>query len=205
MDLAKSVGRSPLAAVLTSLVVLLSPVSVWGHDEETGGDGQAAEKSEASKEANSGDVQPADSSSGSAETAGRAKEGVVLPYWLAALAGSIIALGFAFSFYSWMKKQDEGNEKMIEIAQAVRDGADAYLSRQYRVVAIFFVVACALLAVVAFVLDAQHPLVPFAFLTGGLFSGLAGWFGMKTATWASSRNVGAKSWVLTKSVTLRPG
>ncbi|HAB12494.1 MAG TPA: sodium-translocating pyrophosphatase, partial [Planctomycetaceae bacterium] len=74
-----------------------------------------------------------------------------------------------------------------EIAQAVRDGADAYLKRQYKVVGIFFAVACVVLMFVSFVLGAQHPLVPFAFLTGGLFSGLAGWFGMKTATWASSR------------------
>ena len=86
-----------------------------------------------------------------------------------------------------MMKQDEGNEKMVEIAQAVRDGADAYLKRQYKVVGIFFAVACVVLMFVSFVLGAQHPLVPFAFLTGGLFSGLAGWFGMKTATWASSR------------------
>lgn len=187
MDLAKSVGRSPLAAILTSLVVLLSPLSVWGHDEEPAGDSQA---SNASEETGSSDAKPGDppaTETVSAEKTNRAADGVVLPYWLAALAGSIIALIFAFRFYSWMKQQDEGNERMVEIAQAVRDGADAYLRRQYRVVAMFFLVACALLAFVAFVLEAQHPLVPFAFLTGGLFSGLAGWFGMKTATWASSR------------------
>ncbi|GIT30046.1 MAG: hypothetical protein Ct9H300mP1_20920 [Planctomycetaceae bacterium] len=108
-------------------------------------------------------------------------------YWLITTIGSLIALGFARYFYTWMMKQDEGNERMVEIAQAVRDGADAYLKRQYKVVGIFFAVACVALMFVSFVLGAQHPLVPFAFLTGGLFSGLAGWFGMKTATWASSR------------------
>jgi K(+)-stimulated pyrophosphate-energized sodium pump len=112
---------------------------------------------------------------------------LVLICWLLCVAGSITALVFARKFYVWMMEQDEGNERMVEIAQAVRDGSDAYLRRQYRVVGIFFAIACAALMFVSFGLGAQHPLVPFAFLTGGLFSGLAGWFGMKTATWASSR------------------
>ena len=82
---------------------------------------------------------------------------------------------------------------MIRIAENVRQGADAYLRQQYKIVTVFFVVVCALLAVVAFVFNAQSPWVPFAFVTGGFFSGLAGWFGMKTATLASSRTAeGAK-------------
>ena len=111
--------------------------------------------------------------------------------WLVAAAGSIIALVFAFKFYNWMKEQDEGDARMVEIAGHVRDGANAYLWRQYRIVFLFFVVTSVLLAIVAFVFDAQSGLVPFAFLTGGFFSGLAGWFGMKTATWASSRTAQA--------------
>ena len=111
--------------------------------------------------------------------------------WLIAMAGSIVALVFAFRFYNWMKEQDEGSERMIEIAGHVRDGANAYLWRQYRVVFIFFVVTAIALAIVAFVFKAQSKLVPFAFLTGGFFSALAGWFGMKTATWASSRTAQA--------------
>jgi len=107
--------------------------------------------------------------------------------WIIALGSSITALVFAWKFYKWMMAQDEGNPRMIEIAQAVRDGADAYLTRQYKVVFIFFMVACAVLSLMAFVLHTQHWLVPLAFLTGGFFSGLAGWCGMKTATWASSR------------------
>ncbi len=116
--------------------------------------------------------------------------GVVLG-WLVAMTGSILALVFAFRFYKWMMEQDEGDERMIEIAGHVRAGANAYLWRQYRIVALFFIVTSAALAVVAFVFKAQSGLVPFAFLTGGFFSGLAGWFGMKTATWASSRTAQA--------------
>ena len=107
--------------------------------------------------------------------------------WLVALVGSIVALIFAVRFYKWMKQQDEGDERMVEIAGHVRAGANAYLWRQYRVVFVFFLVTSILLAIVAFGFGAQSGLVPFAFLTGGFFSALAGWFGMKTATWASSR------------------
>lgn len=72
--------------------------------------------------------------------------------------------------------------------------ANAYLKQQYKVVGAFFVVIVILLSIAAFVLKVQSEFVPFAFLTGGFFSGLAGWFGMKTATWASSRTAaGAQS------------
>ena len=113
--------------------------------------------------------------------------------WLVAMAGSIAALFFAWKFYHWMIAQDEGDEAMVRIAEYVRQGARAYLYRQYKVVAGFFVIAALLLAWLAFGLEAQSGWVPFAFLTGGFFSGLAGWFGMKTATMASSRTTqGAK-------------
>ncbi len=107
-------------------------------------------------------------------------------WWAIAFVGSIIALGFAVKFYKSMMEADEGNPKMIEIAGHVRDGAKAYLTQQYKVVFVFFVVICLLLGVAAY-LGVQSDFVPFAFLTGGFFSGLAGYFGMKTATWASSR------------------
>ena len=114
--------------------------------------------------------------------------------WAVAMLGSILALAFAFKFFRWMVAQDEGSDVMVEIAENVRKGARAYLNRQYAVVSVFFLVTCILLAVVAFGFDAQSHWVPFAFLTGGLFSGLAGWFGMKTATLASSRTAqGAKN------------
>jgi inorganic pyrophosphatase/K(+)-stimulated pyrophosphate-energized sodium pump len=111
--------------------------------------------------------------------------------WIVALAGSIVALVFAYRFYHWMLEQDAGTETMVRIAGYVKQGADAYLWRQYKVVTVFFLVTSGLLAIVAFGLDAQSGLVPFAFLTGGFFSGLAGWFGMKTATAASSRTAQA--------------
>ncbi|MCH2129353.1 MAG: sodium-translocating pyrophosphatase [Pirellulaceae bacterium] len=107
--------------------------------------------------------------------------------WLIAFGASIVALVQAFLFYKSMIAADAGNERMVEIAGYVREGANAYLRQQYVVVAGFFVVIVALLAVAAFGLEVQSGFVPFAFLTGGFFSGLAGWCGMKTATWASSR------------------
>ncbi len=117
--------------------------------------------------------------------------GTVFFYWLIAFVGAIMALAWAYKFYHWMMEQDEGDERMIEIAEHVREGANAYLWRQYRVVGIFFAVVCALLAIVAFGFNAQSRVVPIAFLSGGFFSALAGWFGMKTATWASSRTAQA--------------
>jgi inorganic pyrophosphatase/K(+)-stimulated pyrophosphate-energized sodium pump len=112
---------------------------------------------------------------------------LVVFFWLLAFAGSITALAFAWRFFKEMMASDEGNDEMKEIAGHVREGADAYLWQQYKVVAVFFVVIAALLAFLAFVMNAQSRWVPFAFLTGGFFSGLAGWCGMKTATWASNR------------------
>lgn len=118
-------------------------------------------------------------------------DGFVAAGWAVTLICSIAALFVAFRFFKWMVEQDEGDENMIRIAEHVRAGARAYLNQQYRAVAIFFIITCALLAVVAFVFNAQSKWVPFAFITGGFFSGLAGWFGMKTATLASSRTTQA--------------
>ncbi len=129
-----------------------------------------------------------------ADTAGSAAEVSQLPIvlgWACALAGAVAALVFARKFFNWMMEQDEGDELMIKIAESVRQGARAYLKQQYTVVACFFVVISLLLAVVAFGLGAQSRWVPFAFLTGGFFSGLAGWIGMRTATLASSRTAQA--------------
>ncbi|HOM17501.1 MAG TPA: sodium-translocating pyrophosphatase, partial [Thermoguttaceae bacterium] len=94
-------------------------------------------------------------------------------------------------FFQMMMQAPEGNDRMREIAGYVRTAANAYLWQQYKVVAGFFVVIFILLAIAAFGMEVQSKWVPFAFLTGGFFSGLAGWFGMKTATWASSRTAEA--------------
>jgi len=113
--------------------------------------------------------------------------------WYIAPIGAIVALIFAMKFYREVKSADPGDEKMIEIANHVTRGAMAYLKRQYKVVAVFFVVVSALLALMGFVFKVQHEIVFIAFLTGGFFSGLCGWFGMKTATLASNRTTqGAK-------------
>ncbi|MEO8493854.1 MAG: sodium-translocating pyrophosphatase [Planctomycetota bacterium] len=114
-------------------------------------------------------------------------DNTTLLVWGLAFCGSVVALIQAYLFYKTMMAADEGNARMIEIAGYVREGANAYLRQQYKVVGAFFVVIVILLSIAAFVLKAQSAFVPFAFLTGGFFSGLAGWFGMKTATWASSR------------------
>ena len=106
------------------------------------------------------------------------------------LAASVLALGFAYYFYRSMLKKDEGTELMKKIAADVRKGAMAYLRQQYKVVTIVFVVLAVIFAVMAY-FDLQNGIVWFAFLTGGFFSGLAGFFGMKTATYASSRTANA--------------
>ena len=115
----------------------------------------------------------------------------VIISWLFSFSAAILALFFAYKFFSWVVKQDEGDEDMVRIAQHVRDGATAYLNQQYKVVAIFFLIVAIVLAAIAFGANAQSKWVPWAFVTGGFFSGLAGWFGMKTATLASSRTTQA--------------
>ncbi len=111
--------------------------------------------------------------------------------WWVAPVGSVVALVFAYVFFRSVMSKDEGTPEMIEIAQAVREGAMAYLKRQYRVVAIIFAVLFVVFLGMAFGLGAQNTVVPFAFLTGGLFSGICGFFGMKTATYASARTTHA--------------
>ena len=106
-------------------------------------------------------------------------------------AASIVALAFAWAFYRAMKREDEGTERMREFAEHVRKGAMAYLKQQYKVVGIVFVVLALFFAYLAYGVGVQNPWVPFAFLTGGIFSGLAGFFGMKTATYASARTANA--------------
>lgn len=111
-------------------------------------------------------------------------------FWLVPMA-SVVALGMAFFFFRQMMGEDEGTPRMREIALYVRRGAMAYLRQQYKVVGIVFAVLCVVFAFMAYGLHAQNPWVPFAFLTGGFFSGLAGFFGMKTATYASARTANA--------------
>lgn len=108
-------------------------------------------------------------------------------------AAAAIALFFAWFFFRQMMKESEGTVTMKEIAKYVRDGAMAYLKQQYKVVTIVFVVLAIFFAVLAYGFHIQNTWVPFAFLTGGFFSGLAGFIGMKTATYASARTANAVS------------
>ena len=111
-------------------------------------------------------------------------------FWLVPIA-SVVALFMAWYFFSQMMKESEGTERMAEIASHVRKGAMAYLKQQYKVVLYVFIILAVIFAFMAYVLHVQNPWVPFAFLTGGFFSGLAGFFGMKTATYASARTANA--------------
>ncbi len=106
-------------------------------------------------------------------------------------AASVLALLFAWIFFRGMMKESEGTAVMKEIAQYVREGAMAYLKQQYKVVVIVFAVLAVLFAILAYGFHVQNTWVPFAFLTGGFFSGLAGFVGMRTATYASARTANA--------------
>ncbi len=112
--------------------------------------------------------------------------------WWLGLVGAFLALGYAWYFYQQVMKESEGTKPMIEIAQAVREGAMAYLKQQYRVVGMVFAGLFVVFVILA-VVGLQNPIVPVAFLTGGFFSGLCGFFGMKTATNASARAAHAAS------------
>jgi K(+)-stimulated pyrophosphate-energized sodium pump len=119
-------------------------------------------------------------------------------FWLVPIA-SILALVFAWIFFKSMMKNSEGTDRMKEIAQYVREGAMAYLKRQYKVVGIVFIVLFVLLTIMAY-FGVQNPFVPIAFLTGGFFSGLCGFLGMKTATFASARTAHGASQSLNKGL-----
>ena len=111
-------------------------------------------------------------------------------FWLVPFA-SVLALLFAWYFYAQLKKTSEGTPRMVYIADAVRKGAMSYLRQQYKVVALVFAVLVVLFSIMAYGFHVQNTWVPIAFLTGGFFSGLAGFLGMKTATAASARTANA--------------
>ena len=111
-------------------------------------------------------------------------------FWLVPIS-SVLALCFAAYFYRQMKKESEGTPLMAKIASHVRQGAMSYLKQQYKIVSIVFLCLVIIFAIMAYGFGLQNPWVPVAFLTGGFFSGLSGFFGMKTATYASSRTANA--------------
>ncbi len=122
-------------------------------------------------------------------------------------AASATGLLFAYIFYKQMKRKDEGTEAMKKIATYVRRGAMSYLKQQYKVVALIFACLVILFAIMAFGFGIQNPWVPVAFLTGGFFSALSGYFGMKTATYASARTAQAARSSINKGlqIALRSG
>ena len=111
-------------------------------------------------------------------------------FWIVPIA-SIIALLFAWNFFRQMMKESEGTDRMKQIAEYVRKGANAYIHQQYKIVFYVFMVLTGIFLLMAWVFNIQNRWVPFAFLTGGFFSGFAGWLGMKTATYASARTANA--------------
>ena len=113
-----------------------------------------------------------------------------LLFWLVP-ASSVLALAFAWYFHRQMMRQSEGTPQMQKIAAAVRRGAMSYLRQQYKVVGWVFLGLVILFSVMAYGFGVQNPWVPVAFLTGGFFSGLSGFLGMKTATQASARTANA--------------
>ena len=111
-------------------------------------------------------------------------------FWLVPIS-SVLALLFAWYFYKQLMKTDEGTPQMKKIALYVRRGAMSYLRQQYKIVGLVFLVLVVLFSIMAFGFGLQNEWVPVAFLTGGFFSGLSGYLGMKTATYASARTANA--------------
>lgn len=120
-------------------------------------------------------------------------------FWIVPVA-SILALAFAWFFFRQMMKESEGTELMAKIASYVREGAMSYLKQQYKIVASVFIVLVILFSIMAYGFHVQNEWVPIAFLTGGFFSGLAGFLGMKTATYASARTANAARTSLNKGL-----
>lgn len=125
---------------------------------------------------------------------------MITPIFLIVPIASVLALALAFYFYKQMMKESEGTEMMAKIASHVRAGAMSYLKQQYKVVALVFLVLVVLFSIMAFGFGVQNKWVPVAFLTGGFFSGLAGFLGMKTATYASARTANAARTSLNKGL-----
>ena len=111
-------------------------------------------------------------------------------FWLVP-AASVLALCFAWYFHKQLMKESEGTPQMIKIAEAVRRGSMSYLKQQYKIVGWVFLGLVILFSIMAYGFDVQNGWVPIAFLTGGFFSGLSGFLGMKTATYASARTAHA--------------
>jgi len=203
-----SVARRPAVfmAVLIAALALSGAVSL-GQQSPAGGAAAAAPAQATPAQTTPAQAAPAPSApvtttvAGITTAAGTANFSIPLIWWVAPL-GSAVALIFAFIFFKQVQRSDPGDAKMQEIAGYVTAGALAYLKRQYKVVAIFFLVVSAILFVMGWVFHVQHRVVFVAFLTGGFFSGLCGYLGMKTATMASNRTTQAAKTSLNQGLTV---
>lgn len=124
---------------------------------------------------------------------------ITVLFWIVP-AAALVALVFAYYFFRQMMRQSEGTDVMKTIAQHVRDGAMSYLKQQYKIVGIVFLCMVVVFSIMAYGFNLQNPWVPLAFLSGGFFSALAGFLGMKTATYASARTAHAASHSLNKGL-----
>jgi K(+)-stimulated pyrophosphate-energized sodium pump len=120
-------------------------------------------------------------------------------FWIAPIA-AVLAMIFAWRFFSDMRKQDDGTDEMRRIGSLVRIGAMAYLRQQYKVMLLVFAIVAAIFAFLAYGLKVQSPWLPITFVFGGFFSALAGYFGMQTATLASTRTTAAARASLPKAL-----
>ena len=161
-----------------------APDDIW----HKGDSESSAEKSSANYDKDWGIENKAVHSSSHSENVGDRE--IPMLWWIAPI-GAFCALIFAYKFSRSVNAAPPGNERMVEIAGHVKSGAYAYLKQQYKLVFLFFILVHIALLVIAFVLQAQSKIVPFAFLSSGFFSGLSGFFGMKMATSASSRTAEA--------------
>lgn len=125
---------------------------------------------------------------------------MITPLFWIVPAAALVALVFAYYFFRQMMRQSEGTDVMKTIAQHVRDGAMSYLKQQYKIVGIVFLCMVVVFSIMAYGFNLQNPWVPLAFLSGGFFSALAGFLGMKTATYASARTAHAASHSLNKGL-----
>jgi K(+)-stimulated pyrophosphate-energized sodium pump len=116
-------------------------------------------------------------------------QSIPLFWWITPIS-AIIAIVTAYILYKKLLTASEGTDRMIEIAGYIKEGAQAYLTRQYKAVGVVFAIIFIILSGMAY-LGIQSPFVPFVFLSGGILSAISGYLGMKTATNASARTAAA--------------
>ena len=123
-------------------------------------------------------------------------------YLFTALAAGILALLFALWKARWVKKQDTGEARMTEIADHIRKGAMAFLGKEYSVLVVFVIVVAILLGIANALAERSSSMVALSFIIGAICSGLAGFFGMRVATYANVRTANAARSGLSKALSV---